>query len=146
MGALLPHGPEMTLIDQLIESSAETSIAVVTIRADSEFAGADGVPAWVGIEYMAQTIAARIGFESYKNKESPPVGFLLGTRQYDCLIEAFPVGSRLRIRVAPLFVDAGFGSFTCEIETDSVVARSVINTYQPTREFLSNLQQGPQAQ
>jgi predicted hotdog family 3-hydroxylacyl-ACP dehydratase len=137
---LLPHGPEMTLIDGLVESVPDYSVATVRIRADSEFFEAGGVPAWVGIEYMAQTIAARIGYDAYRNGAPPPIGFLLGTRQYECCIDQFLLDSELSIKVAPLFVESGFGAFTCTIQANVVVARSVLNTYQPTDQFLADIQ------
>lgn len=127
---LLPHGKEMALIDQLVESSAELSIGVVEVRPDSEFAEAAGVPCWVGIEYMAQTIAARAGFEARLRGEAPPIGYLLGTRKLVSELPFFPIGSRLRIAASPLLVESGFGSFSCSIETDKVVATAILNTYQ----------------
>lgn len=130
---LLPHGSEMALIDQLLESSESRSVAAVEIRADSEFAGPAGVPCWVGLEYMAQTIAARVGFEAYLNGEEPPLGYLLGTREFVSRVPLFAIGSRLRIIASPLLVDRGFGSFSCSIEIDTVVATAVLNTYRPER-------------
>jgi len=136
---LLPHGPEMTLIDKLVESSADRSVGIVTITTSSEFVESGGVPSWVGIEYMAQTIAARVGYDAYLRGESPPVGLLLGTRNYSTLVSEFAIGSELRIIVKPLFVESGFGSFTCTIKTDAVVAEAVLNTYQPTNEVLADI-------
>jgi predicted hotdog family 3-hydroxylacyl-ACP dehydratase len=56
--SVVPHTGTMVLLDQ-IEYWDETGLqASVTIRADAPFADVSGVPAWVGIELMAQTIAA----------------------------------------------------------------------------------------
>lgn len=131
---LLPHGSEMALIDQLVESSESRSVAAVEITADSEFASPVGVPCWVGLEYMAQTIAARVGYEAYLNGEEPPVGYLLGTREFVSRAPLFAIGSRLRVVVSPVLVDQGFGSFSCSIELDTVVAAAVLNTYRPVLE------------
>ena len=122
IGELLPHGPEMTLLDRLVEYSPQRSVATVTIRRDSPFAERAGVPAWVGIEYMAQTIAAHAGYEARLRGEPPAIGFLLGTRSYSSELEFFPVGATLMISVEPLVTESRLGAFQCTIVSDSVVA------------------------
>jgi len=134
IGELLPHGPEMTLIERLAEYSPQLSVATVTITAQSRFVEADGVPAWVGIEYMAQTIAAHAGYEGRLSGQPPAIGFLLGTRAYRSDIGVFPLGATLTISVEPLVADAQLGAFQCSIATDRVVATAVVNTYRPTAE------------
>lgn len=128
---LMPHGREMVIIDRLVAYGPKRSIAVVEIGPDSAFVESGAVPAWVGIEYMAQTIAAHAGFEARLNGRAPAIGFLLGTRAYNCRVPGFSIGSKLRIVVEPLYVEAGFGAFSCSIEMDGVVANAVVNTYQP---------------
>ena len=139
---LLPHGPEITLIDRLVVSDTERSVAVVEILPGSEFAELDSVPAWIGIEYMAQTIAARAGFEARLNGEPPPIGFLLGTRSYTCRTAVFTIGSRLEITAKPLFVELGFGAFDCTItsgRSGTIVASAIVNTYRPTDAMLAEI-------
>jgi predicted hotdog family 3-hydroxylacyl-ACP dehydratase len=142
IGELLPHGPEMTLIERLAEYSPERSVATVTITPQSRFVEADGVPAWVGIEYMAQTIAAHAGYEGRLRGKPPAIGFLLGTRAYRSDIGVFPLGATLTISVEPLVADAKLAAFQCAIATDHVVATAVINTYQPTADELAAVRSG----
>ncbi len=131
IGELLPHGPEMTVIDRLVEYSPQRSIATVAVTEESPFCLRSGVPAWVGIEYMAQTIAAHAGFEARLRGERPAVGFLLGTRAYESEVCEFALGSTLTITVEPIVVEARLAAFQCSIATDHVVAKAVVNTYQP---------------
>ncbi len=132
IGDLLPHGPEMTLIDRLVAFDGGKSVAVVEITAESRFFASTGVPAWVGIEYMAQTVAAHAGFEARLRGEPPAIGFLLGTRRYDCAVPEFPLGASLKVTIERLLVDRGFGSFACTIKTDTILAQAVLSTYQPS--------------
>jgi predicted hotdog family 3-hydroxylacyl-ACP dehydratase len=111
IGELLPHGPAMTVIDRLVEYDAKRSVGTVTIERTSPFFVGTGVPAWVGIEYMAQTIAAHAGYEARQRGEPPAIGFLLGTRAYRNELAEFPLRSTLTITVEPLVADAGFGAF-----------------------------------
>ena len=55
---LLPHRPPMILIDRLVWTNGVATVCEVTIGPHSMFIQAVGVPAFVGIEYMAQTVAA----------------------------------------------------------------------------------------
>ena len=137
---LLPHGPEMILIDQLISHESSQSVAIVRIRENSRFVDASGaVPAWIGIEYMAQTVAAHVGAQARMADEKPPVGLLLGTRRYAAAVPCFPPGSRLVVTVRPQFTEAGFGSFLCTIEDDRLLASAELNTYQPSPQRLKEL-------
>src|SRR4051812_20202560 len=112
---LLPHGAEMTVIDRLVAYDEGKSIAIVDVRPESLFFENGGVPAWVGLEYMAQAVAAHAGFAARLRGEPPSVGFLLGTRSYQSRVAAFPSGSRLTIEVEPLSLDANLGAFHCTI-------------------------------
>lgn len=145
IGELLPHGPEMTLIERLTEYSARRSIATVTITPHSRFVEPGGVPAWVGLEYMAQAIAAHAGYEGRLRGEPPRIGFLLGTRAYRSDVGVFPLGATLTISVEPLVTDARLAAFQCAIATDRVVATAVVNTYQPTPDELAAARRGTNA-
>lgn len=138
VGELLPHGPEMTVIDRLVVYSPERTVAMVEVTERSPFFAGTGVPAWVGIEYMAQTIAARAGYEARRRGEPPPVGFLLGTRAYRSSLHEFPLGATLAIAVEPVVVEARLGAFQCTIAWDREVATAVVNTYQPAAHELSD--------
>lgn len=142
IGELLPHGAEMTLIDRLTEYTPQRSIATVTVTKNGPFVVGSGVPAWVGIEYMAQTIAAHAGFEARLRGERPAIGFLLGTRAYESEVGEFPVGSTLTITVEPVVMEARLAAFQCAIATDHVLARAVVNTYQPEAKELAGLRRG----
>jgi predicted hotdog family 3-hydroxylacyl-ACP dehydratase len=136
---LLPHGPEMTLIDRLVAYDEKKSVAVVEISPASRFFEPGGVPGWVGIEYMAQAVAAHMGFEARQRGAPPPIGFLLGTRAYESRVARFPAGSKLTIDIEPLWLDAGVGAFKCSIALAEVVATAVVSTYQPRPSELERL-------
>ena len=46
----------MLLLDRLLHADAETATAQLTVAPDALFLQDAGMPAWVGIEYMAQTV------------------------------------------------------------------------------------------
>ena len=133
IGSLVPHAGPMVLLDRVISADEESLCAEVSIRSDSLFCGAEGVGAWVGLEYMAQTISAYAGYRAYLRGDPVKIGFLLGTRCYECSRPFFAVGTRLRIHVKRLFQsESGIGSFECRIDDSQENLASVILTvYQP---------------
>jgi predicted hotdog family 3-hydroxylacyl-ACP dehydratase len=136
---ILPHGANMVVIDRLVAHDDARSVASVTVRRDSKFCEESGVPAWVGIEYMAQTVAAHAGFDARLRGKAPAIGFLLGTRSYECRVAEFALGSELEITVELLFTEAGLASFNCVIESGEVLAAAVISIYRPDDEELARL-------
>src|SRR5712692_6990233 len=93
----LPHSDDMLVVDEVLDYTADSVRTLVRIRADSLFCEADGVPAWVGLEYMAQTMGVYSGIELLQKGQSPRIGLLLGTRRYDATVPAFAVGMTLDV-------------------------------------------------
>jgi len=138
MRALVPQSDAMVLLDRVIAADAESLCAEVTIRPDSLFYKDKGVGAWIGIEYMAQTIAAYAGYIALQHGEPVKVGFLLGARRYECTQDFFALGTTLQIYARCLLqADNGLGSFECTISAhNKIIAQAIINAFQP-----DNLQQ-----
>lgn len=140
---LLPHGPTMRLLDRLVSYDADTVTCEVTIRPDSRFCAEGGVPAWVGIEYMAQALCAYIGIQRLQEGRPVQVGLLLGTRAYDCALAAFPLGSRLEVSAELLFRNPdGVCAFACALRLDGRgVASAEIKGFGPDdiEPFLADL-------
>lgn len=141
IGELLPHGPEMTLVHRLVSYDPARSVVAADIDERCVFFERTGVPAWAGIEYMAQAIAAHAGCEARCRGEAAAVGFVLGTRAYESQVDEFPSGCTLTITVEPQIVDGGFSAFRCTIETDRVVAAAVVNVYRPRDDELARLRE-----
>jgi predicted hotdog family 3-hydroxylacyl-ACP dehydratase len=129
---VVPHSGRMVLIDRVIAADGESLTAEVTIRADALFAGANGVGAWVGVEYMAQTIAAYAGARALQRAEKAKIGVLVGTRQYSCNVPYFPLGATLQI-VARRDADSDdhLESFVCCITGDGIKADAAVTVFQP---------------
>lgn len=139
---LLPHQPPMVFLDRVV-SYEETKLRTeTTVRRESPFCEDDGMPGWVGIEYMAQCVAAYAGMQGRLRGEPPLLGFLLGTRAYECSVNRFPLGETLTVCAEKLFTESGLGAFACSIETDRPVAIATINVYQPDKEGLKDFWAG----
>ena len=66
---LVPHRPPMLLLDRVLSYDGECVVCETVLEHDSPFVEQGHVPALVGIEYMAQTIAAGAGL-SAREKEA----------------------------------------------------------------------------
>jgi predicted hotdog family 3-hydroxylacyl-ACP dehydratase len=130
--ALLPHAHPMILLDAVIESSADSLTAAVTIRSDSPFAvEGEGVPAHVGIEYMAQACGAFAGLEAHRAGQPVQLGFLLGTRRFQASVPWFSTGWPLQVTVTVVFQEDRMGVFDCRIRHgDAVIATAQLTVYQ----------------
>ena len=136
---LLPHSPPMVLLDRVVLYEDPRLVTGVTIRQGNPFCENGGVPGWIGIEYMAQSVAAHAGIQAHLRGDAPKIGFLLGTRKYECSVDRFPLQSNLEIVVEPLFVEPELGAFSCRIEMGRLVATATINVFQPEEAKLAEM-------
>jgi predicted hotdog family 3-hydroxylacyl-ACP dehydratase len=122
----------MVLLDRVLSVDEERLCAEVAIRPDSLFSVDGGVGAWVGLEYMAQAIAAYGGYGSRSRGEPVKIGFLLGARRYECARPRFAVGSVLTVSVRILHSHNGLASFECCIDdNDGRAATANVTVFQP---------------
>ena len=133
MAELLPQSGGMALLDRVLDAGEDYLTAGLTVREDSLFSGPDHtVPAWVGIEYMAQTVAAYAGCQGKRRGQAMQVGFLLGTRFYQCSVGSFPCGACLRVHVEKVMEGAcDMAAFDCRIEGENISASATINVFLP---------------
>ena len=139
---LLPHQAPMLLLDRLctVDASRVCCETRVGTRHALLLDGEGSLPAWVGIELMAQTIAAWAGYQGWLRGEKPRLGMLLGSRNYSATCPDFAFGSELEIEVEQLMTDAGLSSFQCMIRCGGpVVAEARLSTLQPSAAQLQQL-------
>lgn len=139
---LLPHAGDMILIDEVVGFGVEDIETRLTVRPGGLFSQADGsLPAWVGVELMAQSIAAYAGCQALQAGLPVELGFLLGTRKFECNVERFPAGVELRIRaLRSLQDDNGMGVFECHLDGPDIHAEARLNVFRPP-EVASYLQE-----
>lgn len=134
---LLPHSGKMVLLDRVIGFGENFLIAELLVRGDGLLGDDQAVPAWVGIEYMAQAVAAYAGINAKQAGEPIKLGFLLGTRRYNSNVAEFRVGTLLTIRAELMFQDENLGVFDCSIQGTGIEVYANLNVYQSTREMVA---------
>jgi predicted hotdog family 3-hydroxylacyl-ACP dehydratase len=130
---LIPHAGDMILVDQVLRFSDEDIETSLIVRAGGLFNQADGsLPAWVGIELMAQSVAAYAGCQAQLAGQPVQLGFLLGTRNFQCNVERFPAGAELHIHAhCSLQDDNGMGVFQCLLRGPGIEAEARLNVFCP---------------
>ena len=129
---LVPHAGDMILIDQVLRFGDEDVETRQTVR-PGLFTQDDGsLPAWVGVELMAQSIAAYAGCQARQAGQPVELGFLLGTRHYQCNVDRFPAGVDLHITATrSLQDDSGMGVFECRLTGPGIEAFARLNVFRP---------------
>jgi predicted hotdog family 3-hydroxylacyl-ACP dehydratase len=138
---LLPHRGPMVLIDDLVDAGEGWVTAGVRIAEDCLFfePGA-GMPCWIGIEYMAQTVALYSGLHAKRAGEPIRIGLLLGARRHEAMTDYFPLGSYLEIHAREQWQDGQMGIFDCSVEGGRCLAKARLNVFSPpdARVFLAS--------
>lgn len=107
----------MLLLESVPEAGSQGGTALARVDPAAWYADASGaMPAWIGLELMAQAIAACRGRHLAEAGGGPRGGYLVGARGYRSTVPAFPPGALLEIRVELELEDpSGLRGFSCAI-------------------------------
>jgi len=134
---LLPHRGTMLLLDRATDFDGDSLVAEYSPRPDAWYTDRSGnMPGWLGIELMAQTVAAHVALKKRLAGLPIKMGALLGTRCYEgrrLISGGFSVGQVLRIRVQETFRDdSGLAAYACSIgEGGRELATAILKVYEP---------------
>lgn len=123
----------MLLIDAVEEFGPDHLLGTYVVPAQGLFTRPDGrLPAWVGVEIMAQAIAAHVGVRCRLSGAPIPIGVLVGARRLHCTTDAFEPGARLTVDVRRVMEDGkGVGIWTCRIDGEGVRSEAQLSVYEP---------------
>lgn len=124
----------MVFIDTISQVSENYIEATLEITSDLMFFQQEGLPTWVSIEIMAQTVSAYAGFQGHQSNRAPRIGYLLGTRKMVLPIAYFALGKTLKIRAQRQYFHEGLGQFLCEIEYEDHNISALLSVYEPEKE------------
>lgn len=131
---LLPHAGPMILLDEVVSVSADAVHARTRPRDDGRLApaGEGGLPAWMGMEYLAQSIAAWSGFHELEQGRPVRPGFLVGARSFHSSAARLPCGVELDVTAERLFEDRdGISVFDGRVSGEGVEQHTRIKVFLP---------------
>ena len=134
---LIVHRPPMRLLDRIVACSESDVTAEACVREDNLFfEPGRGLPAYVGLEMMAQAIAAIDGKKRQNSGQAAKIGFLLGCRRYGSRTASFAEGTLLTISAKKVFDDGAMLAFDCRIDDEQgEVATANLKVYAPADPF-----------
>lgn len=112
----MPHSGAMLLLNRVVDHSHQHITAEVDIGSHLPYYADGLVPAYLGVELMAQSIAAWSGILRADPNSRPPIGFLLGARRFQSTLAFYAEGSTLKICARQVIQNNGLAMFECEIE------------------------------
>jgi predicted hotdog family 3-hydroxylacyl-ACP dehydratase len=129
----------MVLLSEVIEYSEEVAVCRAVIRADGLFANADGsTGSWLGLELMAQCIAAHSGLVLRSEGQPPRIGFVISSQRLHFASNRYHAGQQLRIRSEHVWgKSTGMVSLSCSIHdenSDTLLAEGTLNCFLPKDE------------
>ncbi len=133
---VLPQAGNMVLLSRILEHGENETVCAVEIDDQALFRDEDGgIAAWIGLELMAQCIAARSGLVGRSEGGGPRVGFLLGARRVQFHSPRYHAGQSLQVRARQTWGKAvGMVAFDCCIEDGSsgqILAEGRLNCFLP---------------
>ena len=116
ISGLVPHTRTMALLERVIYRDANRIDCLMTISVQDPFINEYGnVPAYVGIEYMSQGVAAHSSLNKTDKTERGKIGVLLGSRKVELFVQEFFQKQELLISANLMQERDGFGVFDCDI-------------------------------
>ena len=132
---VLSHRGCMLLLAAVNAHDEESVLCTALAEPMAWYANVEGaMPAWLGIELMAQAIAAHVALLARTQGKSPRPGALLGTRAYRSHCAHFPAGVPIRITARQSFRDdAGLAAYHCTLNTadGEPLAEAALTVYEP---------------
>jgi Predicted 3-hydroxylacyl-(acyl carrier protein) dehydratase len=128
---LIPHKKAMCLIKRVLDWGEDWCQVEVDVADSGAFIIDGHVPAYVTIEYMAQTVAALAGLRAKARDKPIQLGLLLGTRLLASPVEKIKADSTLTVWVKEIFSEEnGLAVYDCQVTGDGVDIKSNLNVYQ----------------
>lgn len=130
---LLPHRGRAVLLGAVLAHDATTTVCSVDPAGGDLYRDEDGtVPAWLGLEYMAQAVAVHGGLLDRAAGTPPRPGFFLGSRRLVFAADRFARGQALEVAARHLRGSASMLAFECSVRepgrTDPLVS-GVLTVY-----------------
>jgi predicted hotdog family 3-hydroxylacyl-ACP dehydratase len=135
---LLYHDHPMILIDKMVEINEEGAVSEVVITDGRLFMKNGKIPAYVGIEYMAQTIGLYAGAANFDMGLPPDIGFLLGGQEISLYCDFYKQGQVLKVVVKKIWDGLKLVQFECSVfdkKDNTLLMNGNINVYSPSREL-----------
>lgn len=116
IGELLPHRGRAVLLSRVLAHDATSTTCAVEAGAGALYRDAEGfVPSYVGLEYMAQAVAAHGGLLDREAGRDARPGFFLGSRRLSFAATRFAADQALEVTARHLRGNGRMLAFDCSV-------------------------------
>jgi predicted hotdog family 3-hydroxylacyl-ACP dehydratase len=125
---LVPHSGAMVLLDALTAWSSGRAECSLTIRERAPFVVDGRVESAVTIEYMAQAVAACLGYEALLGGGAVRVGMVIACKKFEAHGDVLRVGDVLTIEVRSIQGNETLSHFACKLTRAGTLFSSAVLT------------------
>jgi predicted hotdog family 3-hydroxylacyl-ACP dehydratase len=115
---LVPHAPPALALDELVDYHDGIAHTRLLVRDDGLLVQDGHVDTVVAIEWMAQTVAACLGYEAFLGGVGVRVGMVVASRQFTIVRPRIDVGERLDVRAKRVRGTDDISSFEGEVRDE----------------------------
>ncbi len=115
---LVPHGLPMRVLEEMLDWRPGHAVCRMRLRAHAPFVQGRAVQSVVALEYLAQAVAACLGYEAYLGGGRIRVGMIIGVRKMEIFRPQILVGSEVRTIVERIRGDEEVSTFRGEAYSD----------------------------
>ena len=127
---LLPHGPEMVLLDEVVEWHDKRALCRLRLREGSPFVEGGRARSAVALEYMAQCVGVCTALGSLERGEPLRMGYLVGVRTMTLEADYLEVGDELLVAATEEYDGGELGSFACTVHRrGELVVAATLSVY-----------------
>ncbi|MEY4580632.1 MAG: hypothetical protein RL701_5335 [Pseudomonadota bacterium] len=112
---LIPHAGAMVLLDAMTAWERGYARCTATVRPNAPFVRDGCVESAVTIEYMAQAVAACLGYEALVGGAGVRVGMIIGCKRFDAHADQLFIGDALDIAVRCTQGNDLLSHFDCQL-------------------------------
>ena len=127
---LLPHSGAMVLLDELTRWQRGEAECALRVRERGPFVRGGLVESVVTLEYMAQAVAACLGYEALLGGGAVRVGMVIACKRFEAQLDQLRSGDALRVEVRCIQGSDTLSHFDCRVWRGSEpVASAVLTLY-----------------
>jgi predicted hotdog family 3-hydroxylacyl-ACP dehydratase len=127
---LLPHSGAMVLLDEMTRWERGAAQCRLRVREQGPFVVGGRVESVVTLEYMAQAVAACLGYEALLGGGAVRVGMVIGCKRFEAAVDQLRSGDELSVQVRCIQGNDTLSHFDCQVLCEAApVANAVLTLY-----------------
>ena len=131
---LVPHTGAMVLLDAMTHWAVGEATCELRIREHAPFVQEGRVESCVTVEYMAQAVAASLGYEALMGGAGVRVGMIIACKRFTAHASHLCVGDQVTVQVKRTRGNDSLSHFACELRRDGeLFADAVLTLYHAER-------------